>query len=152
MPRIITTEIILERFKKKWGTQYDYSNVVYTNGRTEVEIICLKEGHGSFWQLPSVHEKGHGCTKCGNKKRSEQQVLNQSEVIKRFKKAWKDWKTRYDYARVEYENQNQGVEIKCLKLHWKTSNPHGVFRQKPIDHWLGKQGCDECKADNARKL
>ena len=156
MPRIITTEIILERFKKKWATQYDYSNVVYINAETEVEIICHKEGHGPFRQLPHSHAKGHqGCHKCKDhekKHSSKKQSLDQIEVICRFKKAWKDWKTRYNYSRVEYKNQNKRVEIKCLKLHWKTGNPHGIFKQKPIDHWLGKQGCDDCKADNARKL
>ena len=86
MPRNITTEIILNRFKKKWGTNYDYSNVVYIDSRTEVEIICHKEGHGSFLQLPSVHGKGHGCWKCGDKKRGQQQVLSKVWNKKIFKK------------------------------------------------------------------
>ena len=89
MPRIITTEIILERFKKKWGNQYDYSNVVYNNARTEVEIICHKEGHGLFHQLPDSHAKGHqGCEKCKAHEKqhsTKKQSLDQIEVIKRFK-------------------------------------------------------------------
>lgn len=75
--------------------------------------------------------------------------LTQEMVLERFKETWGD---RYDYSNVEYKNQEQRVEITCLKKHWKTGVTHGSFQQKPIDHWLGKQGCDECKADAKRQL
>ena len=41
---------------------YDYSKSNYTNWRNKVEIICPK--HGSFFQSPHNHLKGHGCNKC----------------------------------------------------------------------------------------
>lgn len=41
---------------------YSYSKVIYINQKTKVEIICPI--HGSFWQLPYSHKKGHGCNKC----------------------------------------------------------------------------------------
>jgi very-short-patch-repair endonuclease len=41
---------------------YDYSNVVYENGRSHVSIACPL--HGEFWQSPTHHLMGTGCPKC----------------------------------------------------------------------------------------
>jgi len=41
---------------------YDYSKVNYIDSYTKVCIICKK--HGEFWQTPSIHLRGCGCTKC----------------------------------------------------------------------------------------
>jgi very-short-patch-repair endonuclease len=42
--------------------KYRYEKIHYVNNKTKVEITCLK--HGSFWQTPFNHLKGHGCPKC----------------------------------------------------------------------------------------
>lgn len=68
--------------------------------------------------------------------------ISQETAISRFKKKWEGWEERYDYSKVIYINQSTPVTIECLK--------HGPFRHKPCDHWLGKQGCDECKKDEKR--
>lgn len=52
------------------GETYDYSNTVYINNCTKVEIICKE--HGSFFQTPNNHLRGHGCPKC--------QVSNQNTL------------------------------------------------------------------------
>lgn len=49
MPNKLTTEIFIERAKKKQslkGREYDYSRVCYVNSTTKVEIVCPE--HGSF--------------------------------------------------------------------------------------------------------
>jgi hypothetical protein len=46
------------------GARYDYSKVIYKNGSTEVEIVCLL--HGSFMQKPYKHLQKHGCKSCSN--------------------------------------------------------------------------------------
>ena len=45
------------------GSKYDYSNVVYKNNKTKVQIKCPI--HGEFHQAPSHHLNGHGCKHCG---------------------------------------------------------------------------------------
>lgn len=45
------------------GTEYDYSDVVYTGSRDKVSIICRK--HGRFDQQPDNHLAGAGCPECG---------------------------------------------------------------------------------------
>jgi len=44
------------------GSKYDYSNVNYINGKTNVEIICPI--HGLFTQNPNSHLNGRGCPLC----------------------------------------------------------------------------------------
>ena len=63
MPRKKTREEFIQNAKKVHGDKYDYSRVIYTNNRTNVEIICRK--HGSFFQSPSNHlSQANGCPKC----------------------------------------------------------------------------------------
>ena len=44
------------------NNKYDYSKVDYYNKSKNVCIICPK--HGEFWQDPSSHLNGSGCSKC----------------------------------------------------------------------------------------
>ena len=46
-------EAFVEKSKKVHGNLFDYSNVLYINNKTKVEIICQK--HGSWWQTPVNH-------------------------------------------------------------------------------------------------
>lgn len=58
----LTTEEFIAKAKAVHGDRYDYSKVKYVNASTKVCIIC--KIHGEFWQTPSHHTCGHGCTKC----------------------------------------------------------------------------------------
>ena len=58
----LTTEEFIVKAKAVHGDRYDYSKVKYVNAATKVCIICKE--HGEFWQKPSHHTNGHGCTKC----------------------------------------------------------------------------------------
>lgn len=42
--------------------KYDYSKTVYINARTKICIVC--RDHGEFFQMPSIHLRGHGCKCC----------------------------------------------------------------------------------------
>lgn len=55
--------------KNKW----DYSNSIYINDITKVEIICKQ--HGSFLQTPRSHLNNSGCPKCSLSK-GELKILN----------------------------------------------------------------------------
>jgi len=43
---------------------------------------------------------------------------------------------KYDYSLVEYQSSNRQVSIICPK--------HGMFQQKPYDHYTGNVGCPIC--------
>lgn len=58
----LTPENFVERSYEVHGDKYDYSKSNVTVASEKVEIVCTQ--HGSFWQSPSVHLKGHGCRIC----------------------------------------------------------------------------------------
>lgn len=53
----------IEKSRIKHSDKYDYSRVAYNGWNHAVEIICPI--HGSFFQKPYIHAEGHGCQKCG---------------------------------------------------------------------------------------
>jgi hypothetical protein len=105
--------------------KYDYSNVIYKNNYTKIEIKCLI--HGLFFQMPTDHLGGHGCPICGG---TEQSTTNQF-----IEKAQKVHGNKYDYSNVVYLNAFSKVEIKCPL--------HGIFLQKPNSHLNGCR-CPYC--------
>ncbi len=52
----LTTQQIIEQFKKVHGDKYDYSKVEYVNAKTPVIIICKE--HNEFSQAPDHHKNG----------------------------------------------------------------------------------------------
>ena len=56
----------INKAQLKHGNKYDYSNVVYTNGKTKIDILCQK--HGIFKQIPEAHLQGKGCPTCKESK------------------------------------------------------------------------------------
>jgi hypothetical protein len=57
-----TTSDIIFQLENLNGSKYDYSNVIYKNNKTKIEIICKM--HGEFWQKPSDHLNGQQCPRC----------------------------------------------------------------------------------------
>lgn len=109
------------------GDKYDYSNTVYINNCTKVEIIC--EIHGSFFMYPTVHiNKKSGCTRCSGKaKKTTLQFINESKEIHGDK---------FSYINTNYTNNSTKVDIVC-----NTCN--STFTQLPTMHLQG-QGCPSC--------
>ncbi len=65
----MTTEEFIQKAQAVHGDKYDYSHVVYVNAKTKVCVICPE--HGEFWQRPSHHLSGHGCSKCATEINAE---------------------------------------------------------------------------------
>ena len=105
----ITTQEIVERFKKIHGEKYDYTNVKYEGTETKVRIVCPT--HGEFLQTPHGHLSGQGCPYCCNTKK-----LSKDLFIEKAKNVHGD---KYDYSKVEYVNNKTKVCIVCPK--------HGEF-------------------------
>lgn len=57
------TEDFSEKSKAINGSDYSYHLVNYVNSTDDVEIYCNKH-LGSFWQTPSQHLAGSGCSQC----------------------------------------------------------------------------------------
>lgn len=124
------TESFITESKKKHGDKYDYSKVEYVNSRTKVCIICPE--HGEFWQTPNNHLRGRNCPKCGQIATHKRQALSTDEFIERAKKIHGN---KFDYSKVNYENNHTEVCIICPE--------HGEFWQKPLKHLSGHK-CPKC--------
>jgi len=125
MPKKKTKEEFIKDARKVHGGKYDYSKVEYVNNHTKVCIICPK--HGEFWQRPSEHNRGVGCSKCSGK-----HVPTTEEWIASARKVHGD---KYDYSKVNYVNNKTNVCIICPE--------HGEFLQNPKNHLKGN-GCPKC--------
>lgn len=68
-----TTSYFINKSQNVHGDKYDYSGVDYKHNNQKVKIICPKDGHGEFWQLPHNHSKpsGSGCPKCNQSQYEE---------------------------------------------------------------------------------
>lgn len=123
-----TKEEFIELAKAAHGERYNYSKLTYLNAKQKVEIICKQ--HGSFWQLPQNHIRGHqsGCRECA----IEQLRLTVEEFAAKSKQKHGD---NYDYSRVTYKTNHDKVELICKE--------HGSFWQLPMNHIQGT-GCPGC--------
>lgn len=118
--------LFLEKAYKIHGDKYDYSNVVYVNCKTKVDIIC--KIHGVFKQTPDKHiNLKCGCPYCANNVRfSTNQFITKAKIVHGDK---------YNYDNVVYVNNRTNVDIFC--------HSHGFFKQKPYNHLNGR-GCPYC--------
>lgn len=127
----INTENFIKRAIEVHGNKYRYDKVEYKDMNTKVCIICPE--HGEFWQTPSNHLQGKGCSACGLKTIVKKQTKNTEYFIEMSKLIHG---CRYDYTRVEYICATKKVCIICPE--------HGEFWQSPNNH-LNGQGCPKCK-------
>lgn len=125
------TDKFIQIAKSVHGDEYDYSKVVYTEGRNPVIINCRK--HGDFEQMARIHLKGCKCPKCAREGVTEQQRWDARTFAEKASTAHNH---RYDYSQVEYKGSMTKVKILCLK--------HGEFWQRPDNHINQKHGCPKC--------
>jgi very-short-patch-repair endonuclease len=122
----LDTASFIEKAKSIHNDKYDYSKVNYINADTQIIIICRE--HGEFIQIPDFHiNRNCGCPKCSNNVK-----LDLSEFIEKSNKIHCN---KYDYSKVEYNNNRNHIIIICKK--------HGEFSQIPFLHLL-KHGCPSC--------
>lgn len=124
----ITTKEFIERAKNVHGDRYIYTECVYVNSKTHVNIICKK--HGGFKKLPNKFINGSGCVLCLKEKHYNAYSFKWFLELSREKH-----KDKYDYSAVEYINTKNKITIKC--------SCGNVFSQTPQNHIQGS-GCPLC--------
>lgn len=132
MPKKLTQDEVVARFKQVHGARYDYSLVCYRGSNELVKVICPV--HGPFDVAAGHHKNGVGCRHCfaaGNRK-------ERADFVLRAEKAHPDG--RYDYSLVPTDIRRQDkVPIRCLV--------HGlVFEQTASAHVAGHTGCPKCRS------
>ena len=101
------TERFIRDAKKKHGNYYNYSKVIYENGKTKVIVGCPI--HGDFSMTPSHHLGGEGCSDCGEYgfKQSEPGLLYYLRLDTPFRKQ--------PLYKIGITNQDMGDRIKTIR-------------------------------------
>ena len=69
----LDTELLIIKFVKIHGDNFDYSKVIYEGLTSKVIIICPE--HGEFLQQPRLHLRGsNGCKICIQKRKKRLKV------------------------------------------------------------------------------
>ena len=108
----LSTDEFIEKAKKVHGEKYGYEKSVYVNKRTPIEIVCEK--HGSFFQLPSDHLRGHGCPKCHHSKLEDsiRDFLKKNGFSFSEEKTFDDLKYKRK-LRFDFYIEDRKVAIEC---------------------------------------
>jgi hypothetical protein len=121
----LTLENFIQKANQKHNFKFDYSNSIYVNSKTYIEIICPI--HSSFLITPNNHLSGIGCSACAKKKKlTKEKFIFTANTIHQSK---------FDYSKIKFKNSKQPVEIICPI--------HNSFWQSPYLHIKG-QGCAHC--------
>jgi hypothetical protein len=131
VPRKLTREHALARFRETHGDQYDYSLVEYVDSRTKVVIVC--RNHGRFKQGPSEHWKGQGCPPCARPRQTGAPARPFEKVEPRLIAAHNG---KYTYDGSTYRDSNSKIRATCPL--------HGDFWTQVASHLRGKYGCPKC--------
>ena len=141
MPKKLTQEELLERFRAIWGDRYDYSNVNYVNKRTPIIVWCKE--HGLFHIMPLSHANGHGCSKCGNKaqaKKLSKPKYDKKELLRRLYEV--HGKNVFDFSLIEDDLfVYNGVKTKLPVICKKCGSMHSMLAAQ----LLKGSGCNTCR-------
>ena len=122
-----TTEDFIKKAYKIHGNLYDYSNIIYINSNTKVNIICPV--HGEFAQVPTDHLSGHGCAKCSLFESNP--ILEIKNMLNYYKINYKENDRKfikpYEIDLFCYKN-NIGVEFHGL--HWHSYSSRESKKEK----------------------
>lgn len=132
----LTTDEFIARANTIHNSKYGYTNVVYKNFQTKIQITCPI--HGDFHQKPEYHLNGNGCPECG---KHENSLRFRKDLATFIAEGNYIHNNKYDYSKVNYVNWKTKVIIKCPE--------HGEFLQTPHSHRSGN-GCPKCAAQATR--
>lgn len=127
VPKILTTEIFLERAIEKWKDIYDYKDTICASSKTKIKFGCPK--HGIIEQFPLSHIKS-GCPYCSGRgigKHTKETLIEKANSVHNCK---------YDYSKIDFKSIRDKITIICPK--------HGEFLQSACNHINLINGCPIC--------
>lgn len=136
-----TNEWFITKCKLIHHNRYDYSNTLYKNARTNVDIIC--KIHGVFSQNSRSHLNGKGCPVCKNSKGELYIInyLNKNNIIYNFQKTFDDCK---NVNSLPFDFYLPELNI-CIEF-------NGRQHYEPVSIFGGKNGFELQKIrDNIKK-
>jgi len=137
----LTTEEFIARSKAKFSDRFIYTNTVYINQLTKVDITCKE--HGDFKILPANHLTGTGCPRCSRKLNGLKHRLSSERYIEECRIIHNNF---YDYSKTVFTGSFQDVTVTCPV--------HGDFLIQANRHKNTACGCQKCgtlKTANANR-
>lgn len=128
--KALTKEEVVLRANSVHNNKYDYSDSVYKNMSTKMDIRC--PDHGVFSQVPQSHLNGRGCRLCHSSKikKSDIEFFNGLKVLYP--------ETHYDYTNVKYSGMEYNINMCCRE--------HGEYEVKAKSALYKSGGCPICLA------
>jgi len=118
-----THEEFLIDAREEHGDKYEYPEE-YKGSEIKIKIICPE--HGPFYQAPSKHTFGEGCSQCSRP------IFDTKSFLTEARKVHGD---QYEYP-DEYVGSKTKIKIICPD--------HGAFYQTPNSHTSQGAGCRKC--------
>ena len=139
--------ILLEEFNTLYGIvimkNYDFSNSIYLNARTEVSFIC--KNHNLVSVIPNRAKSNRSyspCKFCNIERRIENQKDTKESFLAKAELIY----TGMDYfSKFEYKGSKSKSFIKCLV------NPAHPLYPKMPNSYLGGQRCPKCSLGQSSK-
>ena len=103
----LSQEQVIKQFKEVHGDEFDYSNVVYVDINTPVEVYCKKHDF-IFTPTPKNHRNGSKCKNCGKENQIEKSRKTNEQFIKQLSEKYGN---KYDYSLIEYNGNKIPVKI-----------------------------------------
>jgi len=134
----LTKESFIEKVNIIWNNKFDYSEVEYINGLTDIKVICPE--HGLFITKPQWHLQKSQCPECSKLVRKiamtkfnqeNKRLSNEDWILK----ARKIHNNKFDYSKTNYINATTKIIIICSE--------HGEHLMFPHSHIEG-HGCPVC--------
>ena len=137
MPKKLTTEILVDRLMNLYGDKYKYNLVAYKGMKNNITLVC--NIHGEFERMPNrlLYDK-LGCPKCLKKV----QKHTKETFIKSLPTHITD---KYDYTSLSYNGVHIKSAFRCKKHNY-------LFKQTPLNHSQGHEGCPLCLANTRARL
>lgn len=129
----------IEKSKSLYGDDaFDYSEVEYINGYTDIVLTCKK--HGKIKITPNKHfDIVGGCPLCSKEKRKKPALMSNDDYKSLVVKLHGG---KYDLSKVEYKGMKKHVTATCPL--------HGDFSITAYD-FAYKRGCGKCGIDKRAK-
>lgn len=128
---------------------YDYSEVEYINAYTKVCIICNKCGY-KFWQKPTKHLSGYGCSSCKQSKLEidVKNILEENNINFEVERTF-DWLKNKRTLRLDFYLPEYNIAIECQgKQHFIPVNYFGGEKQLENTIECDKVKLELCKEHN----
>ena len=146
--RNLTTEDFIKKSIEIHKDKYNYSNSIYINTKTKIEIICPY--HGSYFTIANnhLHKNKYGCPMC-DKSKGEIEVEN---ILNKHKISYKP---QFTFPDLKYKKRlrfdfgiSKNNELKCLiEFNGKQHYKFNAFFHKTAEKFEASKIRDQLKID-----